>query len=258
MRASQPSTAAVAIPWVTPVLHRANPGPAHNERCSCWPAIRSRGDASVETEPDTSLAARARTAPRSPSPATCRDAQNGRQSARSPLFHRVSRDVRMPHGDPNLTKISWGFSPVLTSRIRFPRGADLACGRFETPGTALPIWRRAMEGQDAGRGGRDGNQRLRRGLDLIENYPITVYDRELRPGGHSHAVSIDSDGVRLAVDIGFIVYQRAELCRPHRAVRPSPPSILSWRAGKPTIILRRCCPPVPRIEAGSIGHAKPG
>ncbi|MCA6113805.1 NAD(P)-binding protein [Bradyrhizobium sp. WSM 1738] len=36
---------------------------------------------------------------------------------------------------------------------------------------------------------------------LSKQYPITVYDRELRPGGHSHTVSIDSDGVS-----GFIVY----------------------------------------------------
>jgi uncharacterized protein len=41
---------------------------------------------------------------------------------------------------------------------------------------------------------------------LSKNYPVTVYDRELRPGGHSHTVTIDYDGKRLAVDIGFIVY----------------------------------------------------
>ena len=41
---------------------------------------------------------------------------------------------------------------------------------------------------------------------LSKHYPVTVYDRELRPGGHSHTVSIDYDGARLAVDIGFIVY----------------------------------------------------
>ena len=37
-------------------------------------------------------------------------------------------------------------------------------------------------------------------------YPVTVYDRELRPGGHSHTVTIDYDGAEIAVDIGFIVY----------------------------------------------------
>jgi predicted NAD/FAD-binding protein len=41
---------------------------------------------------------------------------------------------------------------------------------------------------------------------LSKRYPVTVYDRELRPGGHSHTVSIDYDGTRLSVDIGFIVY----------------------------------------------------
>src|SRR6202795_2330597 len=41
---------------------------------------------------------------------------------------------------------------------------------------------------------------------LSKNYPVTVYDRELRPGGHSHTVTIDYDGTRIAVDIGFIVY----------------------------------------------------
>ena len=41
---------------------------------------------------------------------------------------------------------------------------------------------------------------------LSNHYPVTVYDRELRPGGHSHTVSIDYDGTPIAVDIGFIVY----------------------------------------------------
>lgn len=41
---------------------------------------------------------------------------------------------------------------------------------------------------------------------LSQRYPITVYERELRPGGHSHTVTIDYDGVPVAVDIGFIVY----------------------------------------------------
>ncbi|MDB5655832.1 MAG: amine oxidase [Tardiphaga sp.] len=41
---------------------------------------------------------------------------------------------------------------------------------------------------------------------LSKRYPVTVYDRELRPGGHSHTVTIDYDGTALAVDIGFIVY----------------------------------------------------
>jgi len=41
---------------------------------------------------------------------------------------------------------------------------------------------------------------------LSRRYPVTVYDREIRPGGHSHTVNIDYDGTPLAVDIGFIVY----------------------------------------------------
>jgi predicted NAD/FAD-binding protein len=41
---------------------------------------------------------------------------------------------------------------------------------------------------------------------LSTRYPVTVYDRESRPGGHSHTVTIDYDGTPLAVDIGFIVY----------------------------------------------------
>ena len=41
---------------------------------------------------------------------------------------------------------------------------------------------------------------------LSKHYPVTVYDREFRPGGHSHTVTIDYDGTPLAVDIGFIVY----------------------------------------------------
>ena len=41
---------------------------------------------------------------------------------------------------------------------------------------------------------------------LSQRYKVTVYDRELRPGGHSHTVTIDYQGTPVAVDIGFIVY----------------------------------------------------
>jgi len=41
---------------------------------------------------------------------------------------------------------------------------------------------------------------------LSRHYPVTVYDRELRPGGHSHTVTIDYEGTPLSVDVGFIVY----------------------------------------------------
>jgi hypothetical protein len=43
---------------------------------------------------------------------------------------------------------------------------------------------------------------------LSRRYPVTVYDRELRLGGHSHTVTIDYDGTEIAVDIGFIVYNQ--------------------------------------------------
>jgi predicted NAD/FAD-binding protein len=29
---------------------------------------------------------------------------------------------------------------------------------------------------------------------LSKRYPVTVYDREISPGGHSHTVTIDCDG----------------------------------------------------------------
>jgi predicted NAD/FAD-binding protein len=41
---------------------------------------------------------------------------------------------------------------------------------------------------------------------LSQRYQVTVYERELRPGGHSHTVTVDYDGERIAVDTGFIVY----------------------------------------------------
>lgn len=41
---------------------------------------------------------------------------------------------------------------------------------------------------------------------LSQHYPVTVYERELRPGGHSHTARIDYDGESIDVDIGFIVY----------------------------------------------------
>jgi uncharacterized protein len=41
---------------------------------------------------------------------------------------------------------------------------------------------------------------------LSRCYPVTVYEREPRPGGHSHTVTIDYQGSPIAIDIGFIVY----------------------------------------------------
>ena len=40
---------------------------------------------------------------------------------------------------------------------------------------------------------------------LSKRYPVTVYERDIRPGGHSHTVDVDYDGTRVSVDIGFIV-----------------------------------------------------
>jgi uncharacterized protein len=41
---------------------------------------------------------------------------------------------------------------------------------------------------------------------LSERHAVTVYERELRPGGHSHTVRVDYDGEEIDVDIGFIVF----------------------------------------------------
>jgi predicted NAD/FAD-binding protein len=41
---------------------------------------------------------------------------------------------------------------------------------------------------------------------LSQRYHVTVYERELRCGGHSHTVTVDYDGEKIAVDTGFIVY----------------------------------------------------
>ena len=48
---------------------------------------------------------------------------------------------------------------------------------------------------------------------LSTRYPITIYERAQRPGGHSHTIDVDYDGTPIAVDIGFIVYN--ELNYPH-------------------------------------------
>ena len=41
---------------------------------------------------------------------------------------------------------------------------------------------------------------------LSKRYSVTIYERELRPGGHNHTITVDYDGTPVAVDIGFIVY----------------------------------------------------
>lgn len=41
---------------------------------------------------------------------------------------------------------------------------------------------------------------------LCRDHEIVVYEKELRPGGHSHTVDVDYDGTSIPVDTGFIVY----------------------------------------------------
>jgi predicted NAD/FAD-binding protein len=41
---------------------------------------------------------------------------------------------------------------------------------------------------------------------LSRRCKVTVYDRDIRPGAHSHTVTIDDDGTPISVDIGFVVY----------------------------------------------------
>ena len=41
---------------------------------------------------------------------------------------------------------------------------------------------------------------------LHRDHQVTVYEKEPRPGGHSHTVDVDYDGTPIAVDTGFIVY----------------------------------------------------
>jgi predicted NAD/FAD-binding protein len=41
---------------------------------------------------------------------------------------------------------------------------------------------------------------------LASRHQVTVYEKEHRPGGHSHTVTVDYDGEEIAVDTGFIVY----------------------------------------------------
>ena len=44
---------------------------------------------------------------------------------------------------------------------------------------------------------------------LSKRHAVTVYERELRPGGHSHTVRVDYDGEAIDVDVGFIVFNEA-------------------------------------------------
>ncbi|PWR23338.1 NAD(P)/FAD-dependent oxidoreductase [Zavarzinia compransoris] len=48
---------------------------------------------------------------------------------------------------------------------------------------------------------------------LRERHDVTVYEKDGRPGGHAHTVTIDYDGTAIPVDTGFIVYN--EVNYPH-------------------------------------------
>lgn len=50
-------------------------------------------------------------------------------------------------------------------------------------------------------------------LATTTGHTITVYEQDVRPGGHSATVEIDYEGRRIAVDTGFIVYN--EMNYPH-------------------------------------------
>ena len=89
----------------------------------------------------------------------------------------------------------------------WPDGATCpARERFETPASPRRTLSTIERAGDAGCHHWNGNCRQCRAWALSKRYPVTVYDRELRPGGHSHTVTIDYDGTPVAVDIGFIVY----------------------------------------------------
>lgn len=89
------------------------------------------------------------------------------------------------------------FRPGVRRRTRRP---------IETPDAAYRISLRNRGLSNASRNHRNGNRRQAAAWTLSKRYPVTVHDRDIRPGGHSHTVTIDYDGTPLAVDIGFIVY----------------------------------------------------
>src|ERR1700685_2574736 len=107
---------------------------------------------------------------------------------------------------PAIRRAAKGFNgPGLVRGL--PSQIHTAPSLRETSGTTSRIW--SISG--AGNGmriavigtGIAGNAAA---WTLSKRYPVTVYEREIRPGGHSHTVNVDYDGTPIAVDIGFIVY----------------------------------------------------
>jgi predicted NAD/FAD-binding protein len=62
---------------------------------------------------------------------------------------------------------------------------------------------------------------------LNPDHEITVYEKSARIGGHSRTVTVDYDGQDIAVDTGFIVFNRPTIpisaaCSPIWACPPMP------------------------------------
>ena len=120
-----------------------------------------------------------------------------------------------------LTNISWGFSP-------YSDGPNPSSRAKSAPAADLKLRETLTRSSECN--GGDGMRVAVIGTGIAANaaawtlsklYPVTVYDRELRPGGHSHTVTIDYDGTRLDVDVGFIVYVAAGAALPSSPPRRS-------------------------------------
>src|ERR1700688_170406 len=124
---------------------------------------------------------------------------------------------RQGRGDASFSLGWFGHRPAIRRAAKGFNGPGIARGlppqihtalsSRETSGTTSRIWsvsgaRNGMRIAVIGTG-IAGNAAA---WTLSKRYPVTVYEREIRPGGHSHTVTIDYDGTPGAVDIGFIVY----------------------------------------------------
>ena len=173
----------------------------------------------------------------------------------SPLFYRVWNHAGAA-GPSKSYEDFMGLFPCsdIPNRLQYQRIP--ACARFETPGPAP-----------------DGAVR-HPGVETVESCMSFAVDGGYRP------LRVERRRQQLVRDLARIVRAAPQpavallLCYPrllgytfnplsvyfcYRADgERRQPVIPAWRAGRATIILRRRCPPVPRIEAGSIGHAKHG